>query len=313
MADRLRPRCPRQRSRLGRAGPRQERAVRRDADGVGARHADPVVVVELPPRLPHQFVGGGRRLAGIGRRLGGEHRRQPLAGGHRRPARCAEQPGGFGIGGLEQSEPDAGVVAVSAGRWQPAEQPRVERVPDRFMERDPPVHQVAEGLGHPVDVGRPHPPGHALVEEPPLVLAEPPRQRRVGQAGPGLHSGRPDRPAGCAGTGDLVDVELPGGERLEPGPLERDPQRTEAVVGQQPRRPRRTGRRSRCHRQTAAPTLPLPTHPSPTPVPRPRCAATKWRRRGWDGPPMCCSPPIRLERVVLGRIRSSFGLVDPRA
>ena len=106
---------------------------------------------------------------------------------------------------------DAGVVPVvvaASARREGAVAVAQPGLQIGLVDRHPPGHQVAERVGHPVDVPGPGERGGLVVEPAPLVVGEPARRRAVEQAGPHVDTRLASRCQHAAHVGRLVVVPL---------------------------------------------------------------------------------------------------------
>ena len=234
-----------------------------------------VELLVVRPRVPPQRVELGR---GRGRALGGvlhrEDREQAstvavgVAGVRR--SRAASAPAWCIV--REHAATASRAVAV-AGR-DGAEQVAAEGVEGRLVDRLPAGHQVAEGLGHPVDVAAPEQPALLVVAEAVEVVGEPARQREVVEAHPDRQAGVAPRLEDRAVALDLLlgVVALP---RLEPVPVERQPVVGEAVLGVEREVLGVAGGEPVPVTGARRPARAPPTRTSRCPATRPRSASTR--------------------------------------
>ncbi len=186
---------------------------------------------------------------------------------------AVQQPPGLVVGqvdGLERLGELAGVAV--AGRMDPPSEAG-QGVERRLVDRLPARHEVAEGLGHPVDVALPVHAGLGF-DEAALVLGEPARQREVVQAGPHVD---PGVAGGAQHLGVVLDRSAVVVARLglEPRPLERQPVLGQAVLGEQAEVLGVVGGEAVAVAASAAPGRPPPRPTSRWPVPRPRSGSTR--------------------------------------
>ena len=264
-------------------------------DRVASRHPQHAVAEQAEPCVPVHLVDRAtreRRLRDVVLRL---HRREPEDRCHR----CAGLPQPYGglrcrqLDGFGRLRPFVTVVVPR----RPTPTPILGRgVVVRLVDRLPPAHQVAESLGHEIDVARPRV-GAVGLDEEAAGVGEPARQREVVQADPRLRRRR---------LGPLEHVAVVRDRRwswtprlgLDPGPLDREAmmrqaeRRVESEVIQVSRRePVAVTRRRRPAR-----TLPL------DPVGRGcRPLALRRRRRGAPHEPVRPLHLRSLSQSALGR------------
>ena len=94
-------------------------------------------------------------------------------------------------------------LGVVAARRVPPTEPAAAGLGHRFVDGNPPVDQVTEGLRRPVNVASPEVRAGSTVEESALVVGEPAGRRDVLQAHPVRHA------------------EVPSGHELVPGSVDR--------------------------------------------------------------------------------------------
>ena len=150
-----------------------------------------------------------------------------------------------------------------------------EGVEGRLVDRLPAGDQVAEGLGHPVDVALPEEAGLG-VDEPAFVLGEPPGQREVVQAHPHVDPGVAGRLQHLGVVLDRVGV-VAAGLRARGGPTRATAGAGSGRARRRAGSPRRSGSRSRCRRPSAGHGRRLPRRTSRWPGPRPRSGWTTLR------------------------------------
>ncbi len=131
--------------------------------------------------------------------------------------------------GLERGREALGALRA---RWEDPEAEARQRVRRRLVDRLPAVHEVAEGLAHPVHVPSPVVAARPSVHEAAFVVAEPSGQGEVVQTHPDVDAGRLGR---AQHLGVVLDraVVVVAGLGLESGPLERQPMMRQTVVGQE--------------------------------------------------------------------------------
>ncbi len=246
------------------------RLLERALQGVDGRADDQQIVVVVA-------------LAGAS---GDRHRSRP----------AAQQTGRLGLGGAQRRTGVLFVVGPVATRGERALAVAEPRHQVGLVDRHPAGHEVADGLGHPVDVPGPH--EYGLVVEPaPLVVGEPPGRGAVQQADPHVDAGVVGGGEDSAEVGDLVVVP-PAGVGLEPGPLDGEPVVPDAVLGEQPEVVGVAGAEPVAVAGCGRPTLGLPSRPV-----RPGRGALALRGRRRGAPPRAIVIAVRR-----GRLRGGGGV-----
>ncbi len=223
------------------------------------------------PRPPHRLVHetrGVRRLCAV---VCGSMGAERVDRGDRLSL-SPQDAGRLGVGTKDRLQHRAEVARVSAPGREIAGQEASCGVDHRLVDRLPPVHEVAEGLRHPLDVAQPAQETTGLLEEAPSVVGVPARQREVVEADPHRHS----CVASCLQHRSValhlawVAARL---LRLQPGPLQREAMVDEPVLGVELEVLRRATGEAVAVAGSRHPSLALP----PGPV-GPRCCALSLSR-----------------------------------